>query len=158
MRVMVINWIEEVNGILKTYPNSDHICVDTCTSAGLFILSDSVYFLSIAKINGVIGLTAAGAAKTKDGVGTVGWKENVTLCRTAWQNTLREDRLQSQRYGLWLIGSIQIVQLHDSSMVLVGERVNGLPRFCLQNVLELPKLDTTGKLMCSSDVTDQDKL
>ena len=40
----------------------------------------------------------------------------------------------------------------------MGERVNGMPRFILQDVLELPKLDTAGELMCFSDVTDQDKL
>ena len=68
-----INWIEEVNGVIETYRNSDHVYVDTCASAGLFILSDTIYFSYIAKINGVIGLTAARAAITK---GTVGcWKK-----------------------------------------------------------------------------------
>ena len=38
----------------------------------MFILSDSVYFSSVEKIVDVIGLTAAGAAMTKDGVGTAG--------------------------------------------------------------------------------------
>ena len=33
-----------------------------------------------------------------------------------------------------------------------------MPGFSLQDVLELPLLDTTGKLVCFSDVTDQDKL
>ena len=46
----------------------------------LFILSDSVYYSSIEKIDGVIGLTAAGAAMTKYGVGTAGCWENVMLC------------------------------------------------------------------------------
>ena len=143
-----INWIEEVNGVIETYPNSDHVYIDTCASAGLFILSVSIYFSSISKIDGVIGLTAAGAAMTKDGVGIAGCRENVTLCMTARRNILSEDRLQSQGYGLWLIGKIQIVRLHDSSVVLVGERVNGMPRFCLQDVLDLPRLDTTGELVC----------
>ena len=35
------------------------------------------------------------------------------------------------------------MRLHDSSVVLVGERVNGMPRFRLQDVSELPRLDTT---------------
>ena len=30
----------------------------------------------------------------------------------------------------------------------MGKRVNRMPRFCLQNVLELPRLDTIGKLVC----------
>ena len=51
----------------------------------------------------------------------------------------------------------QIVRLNDSSVVLVGERVNGMPRFRFQDVLELP-LHTTGELDCFSDVTNQDKL
>ena len=32
-----------VNGVIKTHPNSDLVYVDTCVSAGLFILSDLVY-------------------------------------------------------------------------------------------------------------------
>ena len=36
--------------------------------------------------------------------------------------------------------------------------MNGMPRFRLQDVLELPRLNTTGELVCYSDVTDQDKL
>ena len=79
---------------------------------------------------------------TKDGVGIVGCCENVTLCMTVRRYMLSEDRLQSQGYGLWLIGSIQIVRLYDSCVVLEGERVNGMPRFRLQDVLELPRLRT----------------
>ena len=55
-----VNCIEDVNGIIETYPNRDHVYIDTCASAGLFILSDSIHFSSISKIDGVIGLTAAG--------------------------------------------------------------------------------------------------
>ena len=50
------------------------------------------------------------------------------------------------------------MRLHDSNVALVGERVNGIPRFSLRDVLELPKLDTTSKLVYFSDVTEQDKL
>ena len=82
----------------------------------LFILSDSIYFSSYAKIDGATGLTAAGAAMTKDGVGIAGCWENVTLCMTVRLNILSEDRKQSQGYGLWLIGNIQIVRLHESSV------------------------------------------
>ena len=67
----------------------------------------------MTKIDGVIGFTAAGAAMTKDGVDIAGCWENVTLCITAC--ILSEDRLQSQGY----VGSIQIVRLYDSSLVLV---------------------------------------
>ena len=59
-----INWIEKVKGVIETYPISNHVYIDTCASVGLFILSGSIYYLSISKIDGVIGLTAAGAAIT----------------------------------------------------------------------------------------------
>ena len=88
---------------------------------------------------------------TKDGVGIAGCRENVTLCMTARRNIMSEDRLQSQGYGLWLIGSIQIVRLYDAGMVLEVERVNGMPQFRLQDVLEWPRLNTTGKVVCFSD-------
>ena len=48
-----------MNGVTKTHRNNDHVYVDTCASADLFILSDSDYFFN--RIDGVIGLTAAGA-------------------------------------------------------------------------------------------------
>ena len=119
----------------------------------------TIHVSSISKIDGVIGLTAAGAATTKDGVGIAGCWENVTLCMTARRNILSEDRLLSQGYGLCLICSVQIVRLYDSSVVLEGERVNGMPRFRLQDVLGLPHLNTTaGELVFFLDVTDQDKL
>ena len=89
----------------------------------MFILSDSIHFSSISKIDGVIGLSAAGTAMSKDGMGIGGCCENVTLCTTARRNILSENRLQSQGYGLRLIGSIQIVRLYDSSVVLEGERM-----------------------------------
>ena len=58
----------------------------------LFILSDLVYFSSIERIDGVIGLTAAGySAMTKDGVETAACWNNVTLCMTARRNILSED-------------------------------------------------------------------
>ena len=40
------------------------------------------------------------------------------------------------------------MKLHDSSVAQVSERVNGMLRFSLRDVLELPKLDTTNKLVC----------
>ena len=49
------------------------------SAPGLAYLSTYV----LLRIDGVIGLTAAGAAMTKDGVGTAGCWENVTLCMTA---------------------------------------------------------------------------
>ena len=55
------------------------------------ILSDSVYFSSIEKIDDVIGLTTAVAAMAKDGVGIAGCRKNMTLCMTAWRNILSED-------------------------------------------------------------------
>ena len=67
---------------------------------------------------------------------------------TARRNILSEDRFQSQGYGLRLIGSIQIVRLYDASVVLEGERVNGMPQFRLQDVLELPCLNTNGEVVC----------
>ena len=65
------------------------------------------------------------------------WK-NVTLCVTARSNI--EDRLQSQGYGL------------------VVERENGMPRFILQDVLEVPKFDTTGELVCFLHITDVERM
>ena len=50
------------------------------------------------------------------------------------------------------------MRLYDSSTALVDERVNETPRFNLRDVPELPTLDATGKIVCFSEVTDQDKL
>ena len=43
-------------------------------------------------------------------------------------------------------------------MALVGERINKIPRFSLCDVLDLLKLNATGKVVCFSDVIDMDKL
>ena len=50
------------------------------------------------------------------------------------------------------------MRLHDSTVILGVERENGMLRFCFQDVLELPRLATTGELVCFLDVTDQGKL
>ena len=48
------------------------------------------------------------------------------------------------------------MRLQDSSVAPVGERVNGMPRFSLCDVLELTKLYATGKVLYFTDVTVQD--
>ena len=53
----------------------------------------------------------------------------MTLCMTARRNIFSKDRLQSEAYGLWLIGRIQIERLDNSSVALVGESVNGKVSF-----------------------------
>ena len=75
---------------------SDHVYVDTCAITSLCILSYLVYFLSVEKIDGAIGLRAAGATTKK----LVLAPNGVTLCKIARRTIISKHRLQSLGYGL----------------------------------------------------------